>query len=380
MTQKTRQGALMAAVLMIAAAAGVRTASPGAGSRSGRQTPGGAATTQQGQAAPDRVARGKYLVTTSACHDCHTPWKMGDNGPEPDMSQMLSGHPAAMTLPPPPAVPAPYVGAISATNTGWAGPWGLSFTANLTPDPETGIGAWTEQQFVQSIRTGTRQGTGRPLLPPMPWEDFRNYSDEDLGAIFAYLRSVPAIRNRVPDPVPPTGGAAQAAPTPKPTPATPSQPVASDPVAYGKYLVTARGCGGCHTPVKMGARGPEYDTAPTFSGYPASLPLPPPVAASGPWLVAFGLEPNWSGPWGISFAANLTPDPETGIGQWTEQQFLDTLRNGRHQGRGRPLLPPMPWPMYGQMTDGDLKAIFAYFRTLPPIRNRVPDPVLAAAR
>ena len=84
----------------------------------------------------------------------------------------------------------------------------------------------------------------------------------------------------------------------------------------------------------------------------------------------------WSGPWGVSFAANLTPDPETGIWrEMTEEQFIQALRTGRHLGQGRPILPPMPWPLYGKKTDEDLKAIYAYLQTIPPIRNKVPDPL-----
>ncbi len=87
----------------------------------------------------------------------------------------------------------------------------------------------------------------------------------------------------------------------------------------------------------------------------------------------------WVGPWGTSFTANLTPDPETGLGRWTEKDFIQTIRTGRHLGRGRPVLPPMPIPVYSQMTDADLKAIYAYLRTIPPIRNKVPDPLPPAA-
>jgi hypothetical protein len=83
----------------------------------------------------------------------------------------------------------------------------------------------------------------------------------------------------------------------------------------------------------------------------------------------------WSGPWGVSFTRNLTPDPETGIGKWTEQNFIDSLRNGKIMGKGRPLLPPMPWAMYGTLTDEDLKAMFAYLKTIPPVKNRVPEPL-----
>jgi hypothetical protein len=83
----------------------------------------------------------------------------------------------------------------------------------------------------------------------------------------------------------------------------------------------------------------------------------------------------WSGPWGVSYTANLTPDPETGLGSWTEQQFVDTIRSGRHLGRGRPILPPMPWPAASNLTDADLASIFAYLRTIPAVANRVPDPL-----
>jgi hypothetical protein len=147
------------------------------------------------------VERGKYLVTAMGCNDCHTPWKMGANGPEPDMSLMLSGHPSSLKLPPPPAPTGPWISSSTDTNTGFAGPWGVSHAANLTPDPETGIGQWTEQQFIDTIRTGRRQGRGRELLPPMPWQMFRNLDDGDLKAMFAHLKTIPAIKNKVPDPV-----------------------------------------------------------------------------------------------------------------------------------------------------------------------------------
>ncbi len=150
------------------------------------------------------VERGRYLVTTSGCHDCHTPWKMGAEGPEPDMSRALSGHPEQDRLPPAPRLPdGPWIATIAATNTAWAGPWGTSFTANLTPDRETGLGKWTLENFREAIRTGRHMGRGRPILPPMPYPMYRHMTDEDLAAIYAYLRTIPAIRNRVPDPLPP---------------------------------------------------------------------------------------------------------------------------------------------------------------------------------
>ena len=157
------------------------------------------------QTGADKVARGKYLVTTSACHDCHTPWVVGPKGPEPDMTRVLMGHPESMELPPPPKPVGPWIAAFAATNTAWAGPWGVSYTANLTPDPETGLGKWTLKNFVDTIRTGRHMGRGRAILPPMPIPMYRNFTDDDLAAIFAYLQSIPPIKNKVPEPLPPSG-------------------------------------------------------------------------------------------------------------------------------------------------------------------------------
>lgn len=157
-------------------------------------------------AAPDtkKVERGGYLVKIMVCNDCHTPWTMGPNGPEPDMTRMLSGHPQDLVMPDPPNLgDSPWVWVGAGTNTAFAGPWGVSFTANLTPDPETGLGKWTEQTFIQALRTGRHEGQGRPILPPMPYPMYREATDEDLSAIFAYLQSIPAIKNRVPLPIDP---------------------------------------------------------------------------------------------------------------------------------------------------------------------------------
>ena len=152
-----------------------------------------------------KVARGKYLVTTGGCNDCHTPWHIGPSGPEPDMSRMLSGHPESLVIEQPAAVPAaPWESIASNTHTAHSGPWGVSFTANLTPDPETGLGKWTLATFTQTIRTGRHLGRGRMILPPMPIPMYRNFNDEDMAAIFAYLQSIPPVKNRVPEPLPPT--------------------------------------------------------------------------------------------------------------------------------------------------------------------------------
>ena len=151
----------------------------------------------------DRAARGHYLVEAMGCADCHTPHRMGERGPEPDPAQHMSGHPESMALPAAPAGQGPWLVGAAASNTAWSGPWGVSFCANLTPDVETGLGAWTETEFRAAMRTGKHRGTGRPILPPMPTSAIGRLSDDDLGAVFAYLKSLPPLRNRVPDPVEP---------------------------------------------------------------------------------------------------------------------------------------------------------------------------------
>jgi Cytochrome c len=157
--------------------------------------------TAKDAATADKIARGKYLVTTSGCHDCHTPFKMGENGPEWDMGRMLSGHPENLQMTPPPKLPeGPWLITSSATNTAHAGPWGVSFTANLTPDPETGLGKWSFRNFKDTIRTGRHMGRGRTVLPPMPIPVYKNFTDADLEAVYSYLQSIPPIRNRVPEP------------------------------------------------------------------------------------------------------------------------------------------------------------------------------------
>ncbi len=148
------------------------------------------------------LERGKYLVNTSGCHDCHTPFQPGPNGPEPDMSRMLSGHPEELVMPPVPSLPeGPWQIVVSGTATAHAGPWGTSYTANLTPDLETGLGKWTTRDFVDTIRTGRHLGRGRVILPPMPIPVYKQMTDADLESIFIYLQSIPAISNQVPDPV-----------------------------------------------------------------------------------------------------------------------------------------------------------------------------------
>ena len=156
----------------------------------------------------ERVARGNYLVSAIGCSDCHTPKKMGPTGPEPDPARLLAGHPEGTGLPAPPAAIGPWMASATWDMTAWSGPWGTSFAANLTSDQNTGLGIWTEEMFLNAIRQGRHMGVSRPILPPMPWQVFRNLTDEDLKAIYSYLRTVPPVHNRVPDPVEPQGEAA----------------------------------------------------------------------------------------------------------------------------------------------------------------------------
>ncbi len=149
-------------------------------------------------------------------------------------------------------------------------------------------------------------------------------------------------------------------------------------IARGKYIVTTGGCGDCHTPKIMTPNGPIEDTTRILSGFPAGDVLPPldvKMVAPGNWYATEMNFAAWVGPWGISYASNLTPDNDTGIGGLSEEMFIKTLREGKYMGVGRPLLPPMPWQLLAQKTDEDLKAIYAYLRSLKPISNKVPDPV-----
>jgi mono/diheme cytochrome c family protein len=147
------------------------------------------------------VARGQYLVMIGGCNDCHSPKKMTPNGPVPDEARLLSGHPSNEKLAEvPPNVFGPDKwGAITNNNlTAWVGPWGTSYAPNLSPDRETGTGAWNEELFIRILRTGKFMGAGRDILPPMPWYEYAKLKDTDLKAIFAYLRSIKPVKNQVP--------------------------------------------------------------------------------------------------------------------------------------------------------------------------------------
>jgi len=149
-------------------------------------------------------------------------------------------------------------------------------------------------------------------------------------------------------------------------------------IKRGAYLVNLGGCNDCHSPKIMTQMGPIPDTTKLLSGHPEGEPLLPfdaKLVQPGRWYLSGADLTSWVGPWGVSFPINLTPDGPTGTGNWTEEIFIKAMRTGKHLGVGRPILPPMPWQAIGQSTDEDLRAIFVYLKSLPPVHNKVPDPV-----
>jgi mono/diheme cytochrome c family protein len=149
-------------------------------------------------------------------------------------------------------------------------------------------------------------------------------------------------------------------------------------IKHGDYIVTTGSCNDCHSPKVMTKMGPMPDSTRLLSGHPANDPLPPINLNSlkpGNWMSMASDITAFVGPWGISYTANLTPDSATGIGAWSEATFINTIRSGKHLGNGRDILPPMPWPFVAKLTDDDLKAVYAYLMSLPPVSNKVPAPV-----
>ena len=215
-----------------------------------------------------------------------------------------------------------------------------AYAANITPDPETGIGTWTDEEIITAIRQGTNK-EGRIIFPPMPVPTYNAVSDDDVKAIVAYLRTVPPVHNEVAESkynIP-----QQAMPPAKGLPAPPS----SDKVAYGGYIVNALAhCFECHT--TAGPNGaPDFANAMGAGGFEIQL---------APGMVVR--------------TANITPDPETGIGQWTDDEIKKAIVEGIGKD-GTKLAPPMPYPFFKNMTAEDLDAVVAYIRTIPPKKNKV---------
>jgi mono/diheme cytochrome c family protein len=214
------------------------------------------------------------------------------------------------------------------------------YSANITPDKETGIGSWTDAQIITAIRTG-KSREGKIIFPPMPVPTYNNMSDQDVRAIVAFLRTVTPVHNEVPESkykMP-----QQAMPPAKGRPAPP----ASNKVAYGGYIVNALAhCFECHT-------GPDATGAPDFEH----------LRGAGGMLITLA-------PGATVKTANITSDPETGIGKWSDADIKKALTQGVRPD-GRHLSPPMPYPFFKNMTDQDLDAVIAYLRTVPPIKNVV---------
>jgi hypothetical protein len=163
---------------------------------------------KKGKGGMSQVERGRYLSIIGGCNDCHSPKVFTPQGPVPDTTRLLSGHPANNSLPGLPdgiigMTPDKWGAVTTGDLTGWKGPWGASFAANLTPDKETGLGSWTPEMFIKAMHTGKHMGTGRDILPPMPWFSLAQMTEPDLKALFAYLQSLKPVSNAVPDPIPP---------------------------------------------------------------------------------------------------------------------------------------------------------------------------------
>jgi mono/diheme cytochrome c family protein len=211
---------------------------------------------------------------------------------------------------------------------------------NITPDPETGAGTWSDDALARAIREGIGHD-GRALFPVMPYENYRHMPDEDLASVIVYLRSLPPVRNAMPktEIIFPVKYLMRSTPQPVPEPVP--APDVSDPVKRGAFLMTIASCRDCHTPMDKGAPIPNMDLA-------------------GGQI--------FEGPWGRVATPNLTPDP-SGIPYYDELLFLQTMRTG--YVKARPLNQMMPWHIYRGMTDEDLKAIFAYLKTVKPVHHVV---------
>jgi len=261
------------------------------------------------------LARGSYLVNTvAACGNCHTP-RMPDATPTPGMF-LAGGY--RFDIPP-----------------------GLAYAKNITPDKDTGLGSWTDEQIIRAIREGKTK-EGNIIGPPMPVEYYNKISDDDAKAMVAYLRSVPPIRNAVPE-------SKYRIPLHTESPAKGiAAPPKTNKVAYGEYLATIAHCVECHTP----AAGPKRDYETKF--------------AAGGWRFSILNR--------VSFSRNITSDPETGIGAWTDDEVKRALIQGIDKN-GKKLVPPMPYTYFKDLTPEDLDAIVAYVRTFPPIKNLIaPNP------
>jgi mono/diheme cytochrome c family protein len=275
-------------------------------------------TSREFERTPQRLERGRYLVRgVTPCLDCHSVQDWKTHG-----APIIPGTEGAGEIMPLPDLP------------------GRVVASNLTPDPETGAGKWTDDQLARSIREGIGHD-GRALFPFMPYEKFRVMSDEDLASVVVYLRSLPPVRHALPatNIVFPVKYLMRNAPEPITAPVNSPDP--KDRVKWGEYLATIAGCGQCHTAQERGQ---------PLAG----------LELGGGFVMR--------GPWGEVATANITPDAG-GISYYDEALFIQVMRTG--YVRARKLNSIMPFGHYRNMSDDDLKAIYAYLRTVKPVKHRV---------
>jgi len=287
----------------------------------------------------DTLEHGKYIATIAGCTDCHTPLKPEYQDPTKltiDQLKVLAFNANSA---------ADETRFLAGGRAFDLGPAGILLTRNLTPDEETGLGSWTDEQIKLAVKTGVDK-EGKVLFPVMPYHVYNGMADADLEAVIAYLRSVDAVKNEVPArtistegfPVPPyqTGIVA---------------PDSSDKAARGAYLVNGvMGCTDCHTPVDPTTGAPQMDK----------------------YLA--GRQP-YEGPWGIVYGGNITPDDETGIGTWSEEEVQRAIITGVSKDGRRLIL--MPWFAYSALTAEDADAVAYYLKNvLPAVKNEIPAPSL----
>jgi mono/diheme cytochrome c family protein len=280
-----------------------------------------ALTDRKVEATPARLARGQYLVdSVMGCVGCHSDQDLSKPGAPPVANRRGAGLVWA------------------ATDTPWL------VAPNITPDKETGAGNWSDDTLARAIREGIGHD-GRALFPIMPYPNFRAMSDEDLAAVIVYIRSLPPVRNQLPaTKIPfPLNLLIKAVPQPLTAPVPP--PDQSTPVARGAYLARMGSCADCHTPQEKGkpVKGLDY---------------------AGGFVL--------TGPTGTVASSNITPDA-SGISYYDESLFMRAMHEGKVGART--LNATMPWAFFAQMTDDDLKSVFAYLRTLKPIKHRVDNTV-----
>ena len=282
-----------------------------------------ALTNRQYARTPERMAHGKYLVEgVLGCLDCHS---QVNSEPQPGVAPVFTNVGG---------------GRIMVNDRGF-----VLAAPNITPDIDTGAGDWTDDQLARAIREGIGHD-GRALFPIMPYQFFRNLSDEDLASVVVYIRSIPPVHQALPRPqIPfPVSRLIKSAPEPVLTPVIYSK---HDRVSRGWYLTRIGSCINCHTPddqMHHPIKGMEFAGGKQIEGFPAR-------------------------------SANITPDP-SGISYYDEAMFIRVIRTG-HVG-ARAVNPPMPWWVFRNMSDEDLKSIFAYLRTVKPIHNRVDSSEIAA--